>query len=601
MPGHRALLTQGSDHAATAEIGERFQAVREVVGGRPLRTQKLQAVGELVLVHDQHIDQAQRIHAQRRSRRVVHHRLQSRCFGPRQHQQGLRHGQLHLHQQHVVLAKIRIADLLSSRQRVGTRGHDDLIRAVCTECHARAAGECIHARHATHVHTRLQHTTQSHIGERIFAHRAHQRHLCARECCRMRLVSAFATCDEQAVLSQQGLTLTWQRGAAQHQIDVDGAKDKQHDYDLAMPLSQHLIDAIHAMPKVELHCHLLGSLRKETFLHFAKRAAKAEFRTAQGISEEEVAAFYTRGEKPVGVLKALRALDAELIREPSDLHRIAYEYLRDAAAHQVRYAEVFWNPTGTARDSGIAYPAALDALCTAFADAENDCGVVGRLIPAIDREASPAAAQEMLGWVLAHRRPEVIGIGMDYREVDRPPEFFTQTYLDAKHAGLKTTCHAGEFGMPWVNVRTAVDVLQVDRIDHGYTVVDGVKQGDPGCIDLLKRCRDKGIVFTVVPTNSYYLRTSSKERWALDHPIRQMQALADIGIAIHPNTDDPTLHHVTPSQAWAMMLEHFGYGVADMRHWLVNGLNAAWIDEGTRRKWLNEDLAVFDGLVTARH
>jgi adenine deaminase len=360
-----------------------------------------------------------------------------------------------------------------------------------------------------------------------------------------------------------------------------------------------LVESINAMPKVELHCHLLGSLRRDTFMSLTRRAAKAGFRTAQGLSEEEVEAFYTRGEKPVGVLKALRALDAELIREPADLHRIAYEYLADAAAHNVRYAEVFWNPTGTARDSGIAYPQALDALCQAFADAQRDHRIIGRLIPSIDREASPEAAQEMLTWVLAHRRPEVIGIGMDYREVDRPPELFTQTYLDAKRAGLRTTAHAGEFGMPWTNVKTAVDVLQVDRIDHGYTVVEAVQQGEAACVDLLKRCRDENIAFTVVPTNSYYLRTLPKECWARDHPIRQMQTLAGIGIAIHPNTDDPTLHHVNPTQAWQMMIEHFGYGVADMRQWLVNGLSAAWIDEPTRREWLTRDLAAFDRLFAA--
>jgi adenosine deaminase len=201
----------------------------------------------------------------------------------------------------------------------------------------------------------------------------------------------------------------------------------------------------------------------------------------------------------VGVLRVLRALDQWLIRHPDDLHRLAYEYLQDAAAHHVRYAEVFWNPTGTAQQSGVAYPEALAALCRAFADAQADCGIVGRLIPAIDREAPPAAATEMVQWVLQHRRDEVLGIGIDYREVDHPPEDFVDAYALARRHGLKTTAHAGEFGMPWTNVRTAVEVLQCDRIDHGYTVVDAP--------DYARECAERGIVFTVVPTNSYYLRT----------------------------------------------------------------------------------------------
>jgi len=332
------------------------------------------------------------------------------------------------------------------------------------------------------------------------------------------------------------------------------------------------------LPKVELHCHLLGTVRQQTFSDLARRASAP-------IAQADIEAFYTRGDKPVGVLRVLRALDAHLLKSPDDLHRIAYEYLEDAASHGVRYSEVFWNPTGTARESGIPYPQALAAIVRAFRDAEADHGIVGRLVPAIDREAEPAAATEMVGWVVQHRVDEVVGIGIDYREVDRPPELFAEAYSMARRAGLKTTAHAGEFGMPWTNVRTAVDLLQVDRIDHGYTAID-----EPA---FAQRCAERGIVFTVVPTNSHYLRTLAPERWALDHPIRRMPAF---GLRVHPNTDDPTLHHVTPTQAWGMMVRDFGFGLDDLRGFMDNGLDGAWIDDTTRRRWRAEWRDRFDAL-----
>ncbi len=335
---------------------------------------------------------------------------------------------------------------------------------------------------------------------------------------------------------------------------------------------------VHAMPKVELHCHLLGTVRRNTFEDLVRRAGAP-------IPLAEIESFYTRGEKPVGVLRVLRALDRVLLKSPDDLQRITFEYLEDAAAHGVRYSEFFWNPTGTARDSGIAYPAALAAIVRAIHSAEAEFGIVGRLIPAIDREADPAAALEMVGWVVAHRVPEVVGIGIDYREVDRPPEMFAAAYAAARRAGLKTTAHAGEFGMPWTNVQTAVELLKVDRIDHGYTVVDKP--------EFAERCADAGIVFTVVPTNSYYLRTLAPERWALDHPIRRMPGL---GLRIHPNTDDPTLHHVTPTGAWLMMARDFGFDPDALRGFMLNGLDAAWIDDGTRRRWRAESTQQFDRL-----
>jgi adenosine deaminase len=335
---------------------------------------------------------------------------------------------------------------------------------------------------------------------------------------------------------------------------------------------------LRAMPKAELHCHLLGTVRQGTFTDLARRA-KAP------LSSEDIEAFYTRGDKPVGVLRVLRALDAWLLKTPDDLHRISYEYLQDAAAHQVRYAEFFWNPTGTVRDSGIPYAQAQAAIVRAIADAQADCGIIGRLVPSIDREATPAEALEMVQWLIAHRHPDVPGIGIDYREVNRPPELFVEAYAAARRAGLKTTAHAGEFGMPWTNVQTAVELLKVDRIDHGYTVVDNPV--------FARQCAERGIVFTVVPTNSYYLRTLAPERWALDHPIRQMPQL---GLRIHPNTDDPTLHHVTPTQAWLMMQRDFGFGADDLRGFMLNGLDAAWIDDSTRRQWRSEWSAGFDTL-----
>jgi len=335
---------------------------------------------------------------------------------------------------------------------------------------------------------------------------------------------------------------------------------------------------VRAIPKAELHCHLFGTVRHDTFIALNRHAGSP-------LADDEIEGFYTRGEKPVGVLRVLRALDAHLIRQPDDLHRLTFEYLEDAAAHNVRYSEFFWNPTGTVLESGISYRSAQDAIVRAIKDAERQHGIVGRLVPAIDREASPEAAVDMVRWVTENRSDEVIGIGIDYREIDRPPELFVQAYRDARRAGLKTTAHAGEFGMPWTNVRTALDLLQVDRIDHGYTVVDNP--------DFARECAQRGLLFTVVPTNSYYLRTLPPERWALDHPIRRMPGL---GLRIHPNTDDPTLHKVTPTQAWLMMVRDFGFGPDDLRDFMLNGLDGAWIDDTLRRQWRAQWTAQFDAL-----
>jgi hypothetical protein len=178
----------------------------------------------------------------------------------------------------------------------------------------------------------------------------------------------------------------------------------------------------------------------------------------------------------------------------------------------------------------------------------------------------------MVEAVVAHPDPRVAGIGIDYREPDGPPEMFADAYALARRHGLRTTAHAGEFGMPWTNVATVVDQIGVDRVDHGYTIIENP--------ELARACAARGLLFTIVPTNSYYLRTLDADRWALDHPIRRM---AQLGLKLHPNTDDPTLHHVSPAGAWELMYSHLGFGLTDLRTMMLNGIDGAWASEAQRR------------------
>jgi adenosine deaminase len=96
-------------------------------------------------------------------------------------------------------------------------------------------------------------------------------------------------------------------------------------------------------------------------------------------------------------------------------------------------------------------------------------------------------------------------------------------------------------------------------------------------------------LITLVPTNSYYLRTLSADSWAQEHPIRQM---ARAGLKIHPNTDDPAFHLVDPIKCQRMMIEAFGYGIDDLKNFMLNGLEGSWLDHTTKsnlsKQWSEE-------------
>ncbi|GME95772.1 unnamed protein product [Ambrosiozyma monospora] len=158
----------------------------------------------------------------------------------------------------------------------------------------------------------------------------------------------------------------------------------------------------HNLPKVELHCHLFGTIRRDTFEYLNSREGSP-------FTDEEINGFYTRGKKPIGVLRVLRALDSQLIKYPQDLYRITKEYLQFARSHNIIYSEFFWNPTGTAHESHIPFEQAQDAIIRAIDDMIPE-GITGRLICSVDREVDPKYAVEFVNWMIKYPNPKTIGI-----------------------------------------------------------------------------------------------------------------------------------------------------------------------------------------------
>lgn len=331
-----------------------------------------------------------------------------------------------------------------------------------------------------------------------------------------------------------------------------------------------------AFPKAELHCHLLGTTSRETFIDLVRDSGAP-------IPMAEIEGFYTRGEKPVGVLRIFRALESSILKKPEYLKRITLEHLERTAAQGVRYIQLFWNWTGLKHF--MTYAEGQDAIVAGLIEGEEKYGIVGRLVPSIDREALPEDAVELVREMAAHRSPWVIGLGIDYRETLHEPENFWKAYRLARDAGFKLTAHAGEFGEHWRNVETAMDLLECERIDHGYTITDNP--------ELAERAADQGIPFAVVPTNSYYLRTFTDEEWAVKHPIRRM---VELGLKVFPNSDDPTMHHISISESWLLMMNWLGFSLADLRGFLANSIDAAWVDDETKIVWRQLWLPEFDRL-----
>ncbi len=268
------------------------------------------------------------------------------------------------------------------------------------------------------------------------------------------------------------------------------------------------------------------------------------------------------------------------ILDRDDFRRICYETLAEAAEHNVRYREMSFNPT-THMAAGPSYQTCVDGLIDGINDARTDFGIECRLIAAVNRMETPELAVEMMDTVLAHRRDEVIGIGMDYAEAEFPPERFWKAYRMAERAGLHRTAHQSEDAPPR-NIETCLDLLGCERVDHGYHVVESEA--------IMRRCRDEGVVFTCTPVSTGWVYFGDD---LANHPIKQM---INYGLKVMIDCDDPPMFKTNPTKDFIVAADHMGITLEQFRQCMLNGIDGSWLDEPTKQRMRREWAQEFDTL-----
>jgi adenosine deaminase len=273
---------------------------------------------------------------------------------------------------------------------------------------------------------------------------------------------------------------------------------------------------VSGLPKAELHLHIEGSLEPELMFALAQRnritlpfADVEAVRAAYDFSNlQDFLDIYYQG--------------ADVLRTGEDFYDLAAAYFRRAAADRVRHAEIFFDPQ-THTDRGIPYETVIDGLSRAQEEAESRFGLTSSLILCFLRHLPEEAAFE----TLARAEPyldRIVGVGLDSSEVGHPPSKFKSVFARAGDMGLKRVAHAGEEGPPEY-VHEALDILKIDRIDHGNRALE-----DPA---LVARIRDAGLTLTVCPLSNHKLRVVED---LATHPIPDMLAK---GLRATVNSDDP--------------------------------------------------------------
>jgi adenosine deaminase len=342
-----------------------------------------------------------------------------------------------------------------------------------------------------------------------------------------------------------------------------------------------LSEYLRRLPKVELHCHVHGTLRPSTVIELARKHDVP-------LPTTDVDELYRYDN--IDDFLAVVDLCCTVVRDRDDFARIAYESLEDGhRAGNLRYQEMFLSPMTHLELAGASFATQIDGLVDGMRAAEADLGVRSAIICNINRSRGASAGLEMVERLLEHRRPEVIGIGLDYAEAGNPPEQFVDAYRLAARNGLHLTAHACE-DAPAENVVTCLDLLGCERIDHGYWVI-----WDD---DVLRRCRDEGVHFDTTLSS-----TAQVYGWRdlAQHPIVTM---VGEGLRVNLSTDDPTMFQTDLGQEFVKLFAAGGFGPDVARRLVLDGVDATWLDEVDRsalRRRFEAEIDTLDAALDETH
>ena len=278
----------------------------------------------------------------------------------------------------------------------------------------------------------------------------------------------------------------------------------------------NITQALRELPKAELHLHIEGTLEPELALELAARnGVDLPFRDL-----DDLKARYRFAN-----LQAFLDLYYQLmavLRTREDFTDLMLAYLKHAHEDGVRRAEIFFDPQ-VHMNNGLDYDVVLDGLLEGLRRGRERYGVDGGLIMCFLRDQPVESAERLLD-TAAPRADELLGVGLDSAEVGYPPELFERVYARAAALGLHLVAHAGEEG-PAEYVRQALDILHVERIDHGVHAID-----EP---ELVRRVAREGIALTMCPL--------SNRRLQVVQDIRQLpiRAFMDAGVKVTVSSDDP--------------------------------------------------------------
>ncbi|MGI8310355.1 adenosine deaminase [Saccharopolyspora hattusasensis] len=314
-----------------------------------------------------------------------------------------------------------------------------------------------------------------------------------------------------------------------------------------------LEDFIAALPKVELHVHLEGSLQPETLLTLADSHQLSDLQR----SLEEIRSWYEFRDFP-HFLEVYRHA-VQVLRDAEDFALLAAETIRSLARQNVHYAEVNFSLCDHL-ERGIPAEVVFAGLEQGRTQVEAEHDITIRWVPDFPGDFGVAAGERTLDAVLTHGPASVLGFSIGGLEVDREP--FADLFTRARAAGLRSLPHAGETEGP-DRVWSAIHALGADRIGHGIG-----SMRDPALVDYL---REQQLPLDVSPTSNLCTRSVASLE---EHPLPRM---LEKGLLVTLNSDDPPMFGTDLTGEYRTA-SRMGLGPAALAQLARNGVQASFLE-----------------------
>lgn len=328
-------------------------------------------------------------------------------------------------------------------------------------------------------------------------------------------------------------------------------------------------EAIKALPKLEQHVHIVGSVRPETFLWLIEDSGlDLPYETV-----EDLKGFYSYSGFP-HFLEVYSEVNDSITRE-SHYERITYEMMESQAACNVRHVEALFSAWDHVR-RGLDYGLMVDAINRGIRRAERDLGVTCTIRVDLVRNYGPKVGMKVLDLV-EEKGDNVVAIDTGGSEHGYPPKPYGGCYRRAREMGLHTVAHQGE-GAGVDYVWECVEHLDPERI--GHCVAAGQ---DPKLMKLLAR---KGIAVESCPVSN--LRTGAVRSWT-EHPIRRF---IEHGVKVSVSSDDPSMFGTDMNNEFLQLHRHLGFTLDELFQISLDSVETSFLEQeakaSMRRRFMDE-------------